>query len=132
MKLRSFVTLALADELVQVPELLRSYAETFAAEDDASLLMVLSDPAPAAMHRLVSAVVHAGLDSRSSPDLVATTVTAGAPMPATLLHRAAALLSPYEQEGALGELPRVDAESVGQLRGVDGGRMTAPPGPSAC
>ena len=116
LKLRSFVTLALADELVQVPELLRSYAQTFADDDDASLLMVLSDPAPAAMHRLVSAVVHAGLDSRSSPDLVATTVTAGAPMPATLLRRAAALLSPYEQQGELGDLPRVDAESVGQLR----------------
>ncbi len=122
LKLRSFVTLALAEELVQAPELLRSYGETFADDDDASLLMVLDSAAPAAMHRLVSAVVQAGLDCSTSPDLVATAVAAHGVVPAALVQRAAALLSVHEQGGVLGELPRVDADSVAQLRvWMDGG-----------
>ena len=122
LKLRSFVTLALAEELVQVPELLRSYGETFADDDDASLLMVLDSAAPDAMHRLVGAVVQAGLDSGTGPDLVATAVAADGVVPAALVERAAALLSHHEQEGVLGELPRVDCDSVGQLRAwMDGG-----------
>ncbi len=122
LKLRSFVTLALADELVQVPELLRSYGHTFVADDDASLLMVLTNSTPAAVHGLVAAVVQAGLDSRTGPDLVATAVTTGGSVPTALVQRAAALLSRREQDGALGDLPRVDADSVGQLRAwMDGG-----------
>ncbi len=117
LKLRSFVTLALADELVQLPELLRSYGATFGADDNASLLMVLTDASPAAVHELVAAVVQAGLDCDDSPDLVATTVATGGAVPAALVQRAAALLSRREQDGALGELPRVDADSVAQLRG---------------
>jgi len=114
LKLRSFVTLALAEELVQVPELLRAYAQTFGEDDDASLLMVLASATPASVHALVGAVVAAGLDSRDGADLVATAV--GGPVPPALVRRAAALLSPYEQPGTLGDLPRVDADSVGRLR----------------
>ncbi len=115
LKLRSFVTLAIADELVREPELLRAYGDAFDDDDDASLLMVLDGAAPAMVQQLVSAVVHAGLDSETSPDLVATVAPDGL-VPGALVRRAGALLSLHEHEGALGELPRVDAESVGRLR----------------
>jgi len=114
LRLRSFVTLALADELVGAPDLLRSYADTFAEDDDASLLMVLTTATPSAVHGLAGAVVAAGLDSHEGPDLVATAV--GGPVPSALVHRAAALLSPHEQQGPLSDLPRVDGSSVSQLR----------------
>ncbi len=124
LKLRSFVTLALADELIGAPELLRAYGDAFDDDDDASLLMVLDGAAPAMVQQLVSVVVHAGLDSDLSPDLVAT-VAPDAVVPGALVRRAGALLSLREQQGALGELPRVDAESVGHLRAWIDGRGAA-------
>ena len=116
LRLRSFVTLALADELIARPDLLRSYGATFGAADDASLLMVLSDGLPTQVGRLVNSLVRAGLDTVSGPDLVALTVAGDVGVPTALIARAAALLSPHEQTGPLGDLPRVDAESVAQLR----------------
>ena len=68
--LRSFVTLAFADELVESPELLAAYGQAFSHEDDATLLIALpQENTGAVIERLEAAV--AAMGEGSSADMLA-------------------------------------------------------------
>ncbi|HEU4976356.1 MAG TPA: glycosyltransferase [Baekduia sp.] len=68
---RSFVTLALADELLADRRLLGAYAAAFGDGDDATLLIYGPAADPSVADRLGALVADAGLDGDGSPDMVA-------------------------------------------------------------
>jgi GT2 family glycosyltransferase/glycosyltransferase involved in cell wall biosynthesis len=69
---RSFAALALADELVAAPELLREYGRRFSGDDDATLVIYAAGWSEADIAAKLGPVLEtAGLDGDDSPDLLA-------------------------------------------------------------
>src|SRR3954447_23245523 len=97
---RSFVTVAYARELIEVPELLGAYAARFDAADDATLVLYAPDEDPALVAAALRATLEqTGTDGDDGPDLMALIVPAadGDPVVAAAAN---ALLSRRAQLGA--------------------------------
>lgn len=109
---RRFATLAVADEVLERPELLAGYGEVFAADDDATLVICGTHDHLASLGPLVERL---GLDGPDAADLVGLPVEAG---PASLVPAATrvdAMLTgrPIALPVAV---PRVDGGRVSELR----------------
>ena len=102
---RSFSTVAFADELIERPELLSAYASTFGPGDDASLLIFGEG--------VVELVTGMNLGGPAAPDI---RPLAGVPSTVGAAANAEALLSMHPAGPALAELPRFGAEMMGGLR----------------
>jgi hypothetical protein len=111
---RRFTTLALADELVEHPELLRSYVDTVAAGDDASLLVAAPGLTADALLSLTEAAIEAaGLDIDALPDALLAPLPGSPAAYAALAERADALLSEWPPAGPIGCLPHFSGLPVG-------------------
>jgi glycosyltransferase involved in cell wall biosynthesis len=102
---RSFATLAFADELVAAPEMLTAYAGCFSGSDDATLVVAGERFEP-----LADALDAAGLSGEDGPDLLAVEPSEG------LAGAVRAVYSREPQTGALATVPRVDDTRVAVLR----------------
>ena len=105
--MRSFVTVAFADELAARPELLNAYASAFGPRDDATLLISGEGSVPL--------LTELGLEGPEAPDIrtVAGTVFAGV----GIAKEARALLSSAEAPTTEpAAVPRFDARTVPRLR----------------
>jgi hypothetical protein len=114
---RAFTVAALADEVLERPELLAAYAAAFGPDDDATLIvwgLGLEDEALLA--GVQSAAVAAGLDADRLPDILLLPLEGGADADRRLAERADALLSDWPGAGRLGELPRYRASDGAALR----------------
>lgn len=110
---RSRTTLALTDELLERPELLRAYARAAGTDDDASLLLwtpgVGADQALALAEQ---AIEHAGVDADALGDVLLVPLPGSPKADAELAARADALLSEWPSAGKIGELPRFAAAAA--------------------
>jgi hypothetical protein len=107
---RARTTLAFADELAENPELLRSYAEAYGPEDDASL--ILWTPAASAadlLEQAETAIERTGLDGERLPDILLAPLPGSPAVDQALAARADALLSEWPSAGRIGALPRFAA-----------------------
>ncbi len=105
---RAFVAAASADELTAAPELLRTWAQTFAPGDDATLAIVTADEDLPAVHgRLAGALAAAGLDPDGEHDMALVLASQGSPAETALAREAHAVLTdapaPAVPEGRAGE-----------------------------
>jgi FkbM family methyltransferase len=103
---RSFATLAFAEDLVASPELLSAYASTFGPADDATLLI--------SGEGVVPLVTGMGLEGPDSPDI--RTVAGGASVATAVATKAQALLSTDGLGSESARLPRFDAKTIAGLR----------------
>jgi hypothetical protein len=110
---RSFTVTAFADELLERPDLLRSYVERFGPQDDASLILWGPGREDAALLSLVEATLEAaGLDPDRLPDVLLVPGPGSAAADAALAARSDAVLSEWPAVGRLGELPRLEPAAV--------------------
>jgi hypothetical protein len=110
---RAFTTLGFVDELVERPELLRSYAARFGPQDDASLMLCAPGIGATQLLELAeAAVAAAGLDESRLPDILLTPVAGSREAYQALAERADAVLSQWPAVGPIGTLPRFDAAAV--------------------
>jgi hypothetical protein len=106
---RSFATLAHADELLADPELLRAYGQAFSGDDDATLVIYAPDTDPATIEgRLVELVGSVGMGEDGAADLLALTYTGRAPDEAALAAGVDAVLSANPPRAPFAELPHYD------------------------
>ena len=104
---RAFVAVAHADELTQRPQLLRTWADAFAPDDEATLAIVTVEEDLAAVHaRLAAALGEAGLGADTEHDLALVAGPPGTPIEIALAREAHALLSDRPAERALAGHPR--------------------------
>jgi hypothetical protein len=112
---RNFAVLALADELAADPGLLAAYAERFAADDPATLVIYAPDadpePTAAALNRMIEA---AGVSS--IPDLMLLAVPGDETAEAAIMGQALALLSERPAPAPFDGLPRYTAADADGLR----------------
>jgi hypothetical protein len=112
---RHFAVLALADELAGDPGLLAAYAERFAADDSATLVIYAPDaepePTAEALNRALEA---AGISA--GPDLMLLAVPGGEDAEAAIMGQAVALLSEHPAAAPFDELPRFPAADADALR----------------
>jgi len=114
-EVRSFATVALADELVLRPDLLDAYARAFGEDDDATLVIYDSGgDGPALAERLGPVLAGRGLDGDGGPDMLAYAAPAGLG-DSVLAACAGAVLSSGSPSGPLAVLPRFDGESIAAL-----------------
>jgi hypothetical protein len=107
---RSFTVTALADELRERPELLRTYVERFGPQDDASLILWgpgLEEDALLALAQ--DTIVAAGIDDAQLGDVLLLPGPGSAAVDAALAGRSDALLSDWPAVGRLGAVPRYEA-----------------------
>ncbi len=110
-----FTVLALADELAADPALLAAYADRFAADEEATLVIYAPDaePEPTA-EALTRALEAAGI--AAAPDLVLLAVPGGEDAEAAIMGQAVALLSEHPAPAPFDELPRFPAADADALR----------------
>jgi FkbM family methyltransferase len=115
--LRAFVTVALADEVIAEPSLLRRYASTFTGDDDATLILYAPDTSTdAVVPQLAGALTAAGLAEDGSADVLLVAVPAA--QGDRVLRRSAhsALSAAAIPPSPLDELPRFAEEAVAKMR----------------
>ncbi len=118
---RRFATVAFADELVERPELLRTYAGTFTAADDATLIVYAPGLDGNGLLALAErAVEAAGIDGDALPDVLLPALAGSPEADQALAERASAVLSEWPPVGALGRLPRFGAGDGDALRAAAG------------
>jgi Glycosyl transferase family 2/Glycosyl transferases group 1 len=116
---RAFVALALADELLAEPALLRTFADAFGPDDDATLAIATPDADVAAVHaRLATALAQAGIAEDDERDLALTLAPAGGEAEIALARQAHALASNSPGPRALGGHPRAGAGDAAMLRAL--------------
>lgn len=104
---RSSTTLAFADELIERPDLLRTYVERVAPEDDATLMLWAPGASgPALLAMAEQAIATAGLDANALPDILLPPLPGSPQADLRLAERADALLSEWPSAGRIGALPR--------------------------
>ncbi|MDA0183511.1 hypothetical protein OJ997_24595 [Solirubrobacter phytolaccae] len=104
---RSHTTLALADELVENPALLKAYCNTYGPEDDASLLLWAPGvPAEELLAMAETAIETSGVDPNRLPDMLLAPLAGSPKVDAALAERADTLLSEWPAAGRIGALPR--------------------------
>lgn len=106
---RSRVVVAMADEVVADPSLLRPYAEATDPADDATLVLYAPgwDDARAASE-LGAALSSAGLDGEGAPDMLALPLEDSLSVRCALAVRAGGLLTARSAEWPLAGLPRFE------------------------
>jgi hypothetical protein len=114
-EVRSFATVALADELVLRPELLDAYAGAFGEDDDATLVIYSAGGDDHSLVERIGPVLAArGLDGDGGPDMLAYAAPAGLG-DSVLAACAGAVLSCCPPAGPLASLPRFDEASIEAL-----------------
>jgi hypothetical protein len=110
----AFCTLAFVDEIAAAPALLAAYAEHFAGEERATLLLRADGgDAGATVARLEAAIAASGIEAEAGPDLLL--IDAAVPTDAVLARRAGALLSERDAPAALAGHARVGAPDAAAL-----------------
>ena len=116
---RGFTVAGFADEMLERPELLATFAGCFGPDDDVSLILwgpgVDADVLLAGIERAVAA---AGVDGDSLPDILLLPLPGSVDSDRRLAERADALLSEWPPAGRLGELPRYGTADAARLRGA--------------
>lgn len=104
---RRLATLAFADELIERPELLRSYVERVGPQDDATLMLWAPGVAERDLLALAEqAIDRAGLSMDGLPDILLVPLPGSPEADRALAQRADALLSEWPAAGRIGALPR--------------------------
>ncbi|HWK29031.1 MAG TPA: hypothetical protein VNS09_20890 [Solirubrobacter sp.] len=107
---RGFTTLAFADELLQRPALLQTYAQAFGPDDDASLIVWAPGvPADGLLRMTERAIELAGVDADRLPDILLTPLPGSPEADRALSERADAVLTEWPATGLIGKRPRFDA-----------------------
>jgi hypothetical protein len=107
---RSATTLAFPDELIERPELLRAYADSYGPEDDATLLLWSPGLDERALLALAEQAIElAELAPDRVPDILLVPLPGSSATDQVLSERADALLSEWPSAGRIGALPRFDA-----------------------
>ena len=124
-EVRSFATVALAEELMLRPQLLEAYARTFGEDDDATL--VIFGPGAegeSLVERLGPVLATSGLGADGGPDMLAYPAPAG--LGASVLAACAqAVLACEAPTGPLAGLPRFDDASIAALSALARGSSAA-------
>jgi hypothetical protein len=114
---RSFAALAFADELVEHPEILRTYTEAFGDRDDASLVIYAPGRQPADIAgALGQAMRRAGIQEEGCPDLLVVAADAGRECEAALARAVDAAYTRRNRDGSFAGLDHFDDARVAQLR----------------
>jgi hypothetical protein len=109
---RSFVTVAVADEIVRAPQLIAEYAKHFGPADDATLVLYAPDYGTAdSADAVVGVVQELGLDSAEGPDMVLIALPA-AQAEGVVRRSARAVLSDEGAPALLAHLPQYGAGAV--------------------
>jgi hypothetical protein len=104
---RGHVVAAFADELLERPELLRTYARHVGPDDDATLLIWgPGQSADAVLAHAEQAIAAAGIDEHRLPDIALLPFPGAPDSDRRLAEIADSLLSEWPAAGRLGELPR--------------------------
>lgn len=104
---RTHTTLALVDELVEHPALLKAYCDTYGPDDDASLLLWAPGvPADQLIAMAEAAIAASGVDEATLPDMLLAPLPGSPKVDAALAARCDTLLSEWPAAGAIGALPR--------------------------
>ena len=120
-EVRSFATVALAEELMQRPDLLEAYAGMFGEDDDATLVIFdRGGDGESLVERLQPLLAAQGLDREGGPDMLAYPAPAGLG-DSVLAACAHAVLSYEAPAGPLAGLPRFDDASIAGLSTLAGG-----------
>jgi hypothetical protein len=118
---RAFVGVAFAEELIEQPALLRTWADAFGPDDDATLAIVTDAPPEQleAIHaQLAAALAQARIAADDERDLALTLAPAGSDAETALARQTHALLSAQAGPRGLGGHPRAgigDAEALRTL-----------------
>lgn len=105
---RGFVVAAFANELAASPAMFAAFGQTFAADDDVTLV-VLAKPGADLAGPLERALAEAGLDSEDCPDLILVTADLGEPRLAAVLD---AVYTELPVDGPLAALPRAGSSGL--------------------
>lgn len=107
---RSVTTLAFPDELVERPELLRAYADSYGPDDDATLLLWSPGLDERSLLALAEQAIElAELAPERVPDILLVPLPGSSATDRALSERADALLSEWPAAGRIGALPRFGA-----------------------
>jgi hypothetical protein len=114
---RDVAVLAFAEELMQFPEMLRAYGDTFTGDDAATLVIhAPEDDVEALGAQLAPVVDAAGLAGDDAADLLAVPSTPTPEHMAYLARGVDAVLSRRPAPGRLAQLPRFDDSALPDLR----------------
>jgi hypothetical protein len=114
---RRFTALGFVDEMVENPSLLRTYAEVFGPEDDASLILTAPGlPASRLLALAERAIELAGIDADGLPDILLTPLPGSPATDEALNERADVVLTEWPTGGRLGDLTRIGAGDARALR----------------
>lgn len=114
---RGFTVAGFADEVLERPELLATYADAFSGSDDVTL--VLWGPgleSEAVLNAVMQAAARGGVDPETLPDVLLLGLPGSPEADRELAGRAQAVLSDWPAVGAIGELPRYGAADGARLR----------------
>ena len=107
---RRFTVVALADELLERPQLLREFAAAHGPGDDATLVIWGAGyEAEPLLATVQAAVAAAGIGDEELPDVLLLPQAGSPAADRALAERADALLSEWPSAGRIGELPRFSA-----------------------
>ncbi len=121
---RSFVTVAVAEEIVRAPQLIAEYAKHFGPSDDATLVLYAPDYGTGdSANAVVGVVQELGLDTAEGPDMVLIALPA-TQSEAVVRHSARAVLSDEGAPAVLAHLPQYGAGAVPGLYTLSGGAQT--------
>lgn len=116
---RPFVIIAFAEELAARPELLRAYADSFAAGEPALLAVYAPGYDPGRLEALLAPLVSAyGLASEESPEVVGLALAGEEAHEGELVGQADCLLSDHAARAPFAVLPRVGSSCDGCLRAL--------------
>lgn len=114
---RRFAVVAFADEVEAEPALLRAYADAFAPEDDATLVLYAAGGEEAEVAaRLGAALERAGLGTEEGPDMLALVLPAEPSSDRRVAAGADAVLTERPVDGPFAPLARVTRAEVAALR----------------
>lgn len=109
---RSFVTVAVADEIVRAPRLVAEYAQHFGAADDATLVLYAPDYGTGnSAEAVVGVVQELGLDTPDGPDMMLIALPA-AQSEGVIRRSARAVLSDEGAPAVLAHLPQYGTGAV--------------------